>query len=382
LNSIYIALLFIVICYILLISILAIFWKKNPIFQFNSTPSNSFISLIVPVRNEANSIGDLLEYLNYQSFKYFEVLVIDDNSTDNTSEIVIQMQSKVNYALRLIALPQELIGKAPKKAAITLGVQHAKGELIVTTDGDCKHPTDWLRDIHSFYKQTNAQLIAAPVQMVQESGTDGQFALQNIQEVEFALLTGVGAATMMAGFPTMCSGANLAYTKEAFLKVNGYQGFDHIASGDDEFLMHKIYHVFPKGVKYLKSQGAIVKTIPLQNLKSFFQQRKRWAGKWRAYKHLPSILLAILGSMAHVSLIALLFGSIFLYFDWKIALFLWLMKSLVEIWLCLEVMFFLNKSFKKFQWICMMAFFNSLYVMLIAIVSNFSGYTWKGRKMN
>ncbi|GAB4329700.1 MAG: hypothetical protein OHK0038_03850 [Flammeovirgaceae bacterium] len=275
-------------------------------------------------------------------------------------------------------MPIELVGKSPKKAAITLGVNNAKGELIVTTDGDCKHPSNWLRDIHAFYQATKAQFIAAPVQMTQEGGG----AWQKIQEVEFALLTGIGASSMIAGFPNMCSGANLAFTKEAFLKVNGYQGFDHIASGDDEFLMHKIYKAFPNKVKYLKSQNSIVSTIPQQSLKSFFQQRKRWAGKWKAYTHLPSIFLGVFVSIAHFSIFLLIFSSILLGFDWRIALGLWLIKALSEIWLCTEVMFFLNKSLKKFPWICIMSLFNSLYVIVMAIVSNFSGYTWKGRKMN
>ncbi len=77
----------------------------------------------------------------------------------------------------------------------------------------------------------------------------------------------------------MCNGANLAYEKQAFEEVGGFTGIDMIASGDDMLLMYKIYHAYPGSVHYLKSPDAIVRTLPVDTVKGFMNQRIRWSSK-------------------------------------------------------------------------------------------------------
>ncbi len=89
-----------------------------------------------------------------------------------------------------------------------------------------------------------------------------------------------------------CNGANLAYEK-AFFEVNGYDGVRHIASGDDEFLMHKIAARHPGSVHFLRHRNAIIRTAPHRNWPSFYRQRKRWASKWKHYQSKTPLLLAV-----------------------------------------------------------------------------------------
>ncbi|MDW8287136.1 MAG: glycosyltransferase, partial [Flammeovirgaceae bacterium] len=366
----------IVAIYLLLLGVLYAIWKTHPIFQ--PTPSNAktLISVVVPVRNEATTIALLLERLAVQSFRTFEVVIIDDHSNDQTVAIVENLRRTLSYRIELLSLPDERVGCAPKKAAITLGVQHANGELIVTTDGDCLPEAEWLQTIHDFYQQTGAQLISAPVHMSPQTKWIGE----QLQEIEFALLVGIGGATMLAGFPTMCSGANLTFTKTAFLAVNGYKGFDHLASGDDEFLMHKIYRMFPEKVRYLKSPKALVRTLPQPTFKTFLQQRKRWAGKWRAYKHLPSIFLGVGGVVAHVALLLLaLIGYLTTNLHWWGILVA--IKVVIEFLFTSEMMSFLKAKKKRPFLVLLMAILSPFYVLLIAFLANLNSYVWKGRKM-
>ncbi len=91
--------------------------------------------------------------------------------------------------------------------------------------------------------------------------------------------------------PLLSNGANLAYSKVAFLDVNGFSGNDHIASGDDIFLLEKMKKAFPKQVQFLKSKEAIVSTKPQKNWKDVINQRIRWASKTSKQKNTNSSLI-------------------------------------------------------------------------------------------
>src|SRR5690606_15452205 len=97
--------------------------------------------------------------------------------------------------------------------------------------------------------------------------------------------------------------ANLAYEKNAFIEVGGYEGVKHIASGDDEFLMHKIAAHYPDGVYFLKNQNAVVSTGAHQDWSAFFRQRKRWASKWKHYQSKTPLVLAIYVFSCNLSMI-------------------------------------------------------------------------------
>ena len=102
-------------------------------------PESFKLSVIIPVRNEAANIGVLLDDLRKQSLarKHVEVIIVDDSSTDSTAEIVIQFKAFNNLDLKLISLADVPVS-SPKKRAITEALKTASGQLIVTTDGDCR----------------------------------------------------------------------------------------------------------------------------------------------------------------------------------------------------------------------------------------------------
>lgn len=355
--------------------ILTFFWiriKKLP----SGIHSTDFLSVIVPVRNEEENIGALLNDLENQSFptSQFEVLIMDDSSADQTAVIVNEFANRSRCSIRLISLPNTPT-TSPKKRAIETAIAHAKGNLIVTTDGDCRTGTDWLRSIADCHAATGAKLISSPVTFT-SSGT----LTDHLQTVEFASLIGSGASAISAGYPSLCNGANLAYEKNAFMQVSGFDGVRHIASGDDEFLMHKIAARFPGSIRFLKNPLAVVYTKPHSTWTGFFRQRKRWASKWKHYQSRTPLVLALYIFMCNFSLLIgaalTISGSINLY----TFLLLVAVKCIPE-WLFLGIILKFLQRPKSILYIPVTQLVYPLYVCFFGLVAQKPEYEWKGRKL-
>lgn len=356
--------------------LLLAWWKRIPSRYPCAGKQSGFLTVIIPVRNEEQNILNLLKDLNGQTFpsSRFEVLVMDDGSSDNTAGIVKEFGKKSAMSLRLITLP-DTPTKAPKKRAIETAMKLAKGNLIVTTDGDCRAKPGWLEAIADCHAATGARLISGPVTFNREKSlTD------HLQTVEFSSLIGSGASAISAGFPSLCNGANLAYEKEAFFEVNGYEGVRHIASGDDEFLMHKISAKFPKKVIFLKNADAVIATQAHQDWSLFFRQRKRWASKWKHYQSKTPLVLALYIFSCNLSILMagiLWLSGNFSNSDFLILLFV---KCFPE-WLFLgTILHFLKKSVSIF-FIPLTQIFYPFYVCFFGLVAQKPEYEWKGRKL-
>jgi poly-beta-1,6-N-acetyl-D-glucosamine synthase len=332
------------------------------------------ISVIIPARNEEEYIGTLLSALQHQFYSaaLFEVIVIDDHSTDKTASIVQQY-----HFAKLIQLKEEDINSYKKKA-IETGIAAATGELIVTTDADCIPPTDWLQTIASFYKKTNAAFIAAPVVI-----DCGLSAVQIFQSLDFMVLQGITGASVYKKIHSMCNGANLAYEKKVFYEVGGFEGIDNIASGDDMLLMHKIWKKYPDRVHYLKSKDAIVSTQPVNSWAAFFNQRIRWASKADKYDDKRIFAVLLLVYLFNVSLLILPIAAIFIHSSFSITYY-WLLllgaKTIVELLFLYPVAEFFNKT--KLLWLFpLFQPLHILYTVIAGFLGKFGSYSWKGRKV-
>ncbi len=383
--------------YFLMTTGLVIVWSKNRKIEFidkNSKADTLTISVIIPVRNEANNILFLLQDLEKQTLtkEKFEVIVADDDSTDDTVAIIRNFQQTTKLNLVVNQLPPKTNNTSPKKRAIDSSIKLAKGELITTTDGDCRVSERWLETTANFQAQTGAYLISSAVTFHSATFSSAQKTLlkpysilqsiiNDTQIIEFSSLVGSGACAMLVQKPNMCNGANLTYLKSVFYEVQGFKGNEDLASGDDEFLMHKIAKKYPDKVHFLKSQDTIVETEAHTSWRSFYNQRKRWASKWRHYNNWQTTALAVFIFLANL-LMPVAFGSwvadfictevflmcIFLKFSAEF-IFLSLMAS------------FLRK--KNLIWsVPFVQLIYPLYVVFFGLVAQKKGeYVWKGRKL-
>ena len=356
---------------------------RDQILDFNPAVK---ISLIIAARNEEQFIGRCLNSIVTQSYPkhLFEVLVVDDHSTDKTAAII---KTYANKNVKLISL-KDLVSddlNSYKKKAIEVAITQSTGELIVTTDADCFVPENWLLTIAAFYQQHQPVFIAAPVSI----DCSNKF-IEFFQGLDFMTLQGITGASVHKKIHSMCNGANLAYTKKAFEEVGGFAGIDNIASGDDMLLMHKIYKQWPQKVMFLKSKDAIVYTAPVNSIKEFFNQRIRWASKADKYDDKRIFVVLLLVYLINVVLLFLPILTIFnpeklsiINYQFSI-INLWLLLLLIKTTVELIFLYPVAKFFGKQSMLLMfplMQPFHIIYTVIAGWLGKFGSYSWKERKV-
>ena len=339
------------------------------------------ISVIIAARNEENNISECLESIAVQDYPMdlYEVLLIDDFSTDGTHQKVQKIAERYTHIHyhSLSDFKQEHEIVAHKKTAIEYGISLAQNDLIVCTDADCVAPHTWLSMIADFYQTQQPQFIAAPVLYHREKNIFEKF-----QSLDVCATMGITAASIRSKVSYMSNGANLAYPKAIFEELQGFEGLKEKASGDDIMFIYKVAKQYPDGVRFLLSNDAAIKTYANRTLKKFSQQRLRWATKNADLqdRSIPWILASVLAFNC-----LLLFGSIYSIFMAHNILgliaFVWLAKMVVDfVFLYTTSEFFFKKQLLRYYFV--FEVFHLLYIVIIGITANLvKNYTWKDRKL-
>ena len=358
-------------------------WKKIPDYVPDSNTNNSLatkVSVIIPVRNEEKNIKYLLDCIFNQSYpkNLFQVIVVNDHSTDNTWNIISTIYyNEMNLrCLNLADYSKNIISNSYKKSAIEIAIGESSGDLIVTTDADCEPQPDWLLTIAAFHQSSNAKFIAAPVKI-----NSTRSFLSVFQTLDFITLQGITGASVFKNMHSMCNGANLAYEKKAFKEVQGFRDIEDIPSGDDMLLMYKIYKKYPDKVFFLKNKNAVVSTLPETSWVGFFNRRIRWASKADKYDD-----KRIFWTLLLVYVFNLLF-AVLLIVSFRNKTYLILLLILLLLKLAIEYPFvksaarFFNQQ-KLMAHFALMQPFHIIYIIVIGLFGKLGGYRWKGRKIN
>ena len=364
--------------YISLIIYFTIGWFKVKLFN---SPKNSFktkISILIPFRNEEDNILNCLECIIKQNFPshLMEIIPIDDNSSDISLEKVIKFkESNPDSNINIIELKNLYQDKGSKKLAIREGITHSTGELIITTDADCKMDNNWLKNIVSYYEKFKPCMIVAPVSFVKVKSVFG-----SIQHLEFLSLQSIGAAAVGIKHPVLANGANLAYKKDSFFSVDGFKNDEDIASGDDVFLLHQFQKKFPGTIHFIKSYEALVFSQPQKNLNDFVNQRKRWAAKSKSYQDSFAKYIAISVFLFSLSLLSALIFTVYNPILLICSGIFFAAKFVVDF----PLLYLITKFIKRKRLLLFFPFielFYPIYVVFIAILGNFGSFEWKGRRI-
>ncbi|MDI6033093.1 glycosyltransferase [Flavobacterium sp. LB2P84] len=342
------------------------FTKVNAIDYIGLTPKTKF-SIIVPFRNEAENLPILLESLSKLNYpmELFEVILVDDFSEEAFKIPSLKFKVSVINNVR--------VTNSPKKDAIVTAMQIVNTDWIITTDADCTVNTNWLLTLDNYIQLRDVAMIAGAV-----TYNCGNSFLHHFQQLDLASLQGatIGSFGIHKGF--MCNGANFAYTKSFFQELNGFNGNDAITSGDDVFLLQKAIAKSPEKVHYLKSQNNIVITKPLDDWKSLFYQRVRWASKTSSYQSTFGKglgLLVFAGNLCWVLGVGCWMLDVI---PFQNIVLLFLLKFLVDTILINKANHFLNNS--KTQYLILSSLFYPFFSVSVALYSLLGKYEWKGRK--
>lgn len=343
-----------------------------------STPNDfspaRFLSVIIPARNESKDIVACLSSIHENNFPLdsYEIILIDDHSEDDTSALATSLSIP-----NLTILKQEK-GRQGKKQALKLGIQESKGELILTTDADCVYDKEWLGTMVSFYENHQAKLITGPIAFSEPAGI-----FQKFQALDLNGLMVITAAGIQTEKQFMANGANMLYSKSIFEEVNGFRGNEHLASGDDMFLVHKVSELYPEDVHFVKAKASGVSTSAEASLLSFLDQRKRWATKTTHYT--DRRLLLVLTSVFLLCLTIVLNIFVFSFFN-PLFLFIGLFQLFIK--MILDYLFLSNITNYFGTRSLMKSFFPAnlmhlIYICYSGVTGLFGGkYEWKGREVS
>ena len=360
--------------FLLLLALIAGWQKVIKKERSSSIGKHHTITVIIPFRNEMENLAALANDLILQNYpaQQFSVLFVNDHSDDQSVQLLNQqIGERINF--KIVSLPDELQGK---KKAIDFGINLSDAEIIVTTDADCRVSSTWLTIINNYFQQDHTKFVFGGVAI----RADSSF-FSKLQSLEFASLIGSGAATLALHMPTMCNGANLAYRRAAYQTVRGFEGNFQIPSGDDEFLMRKIESQFPGSVRFINEQDSVVSTKSQRRVHDFFQQRIRWAGKWKYNASWSSRLLALMVLLFQITWLSVLCLVFFGEIRGDVAGVVITGKVIPELIFLYRVVIFMRQKFNPVYFV-VLQFVYPVYVILIGFLSQVRSYSWKGRSLS
>ena len=366
---------------VFLLNLMALGWirigmMRLPYFKGSGADSKTRFTVIVPFRNEAVNIPRLLRSIAALEYpiELYEVILVNDASEDASIAVVHENLHDIKCDLKIIQ--NNRTSASPKKDAITTAIAEGKYEWILTTDADCELPRKWLQLYDHYIQKNQPKMVCAPVVYPTSKNLLKNFQFLDGLSLQLATMGGLGWNS-----PLLCNGANLGYSKETFNAVDGYAGNDHIASGDDIFLLEKIGELYPKSIKFIKNRGATVITKPENTCGAMLSQRVRWASKTSKQKGWGPKILGISVFLVNLVFLACIMGVIIntKYYGWYVGFLL--LKIIVDLLVLIPVASFF-KSPISLPGYLINALIYPFITVWVVFASFFGNYHWKGRKFN
>lgn len=319
------------------------------------------ISVVIAARNEEEKIKKCLDSLKTQNFDgEFEVIVINDASSDNTLKILEQ------YSFAKLNVHNLETGKG-KKTALNLGISKAKFERIALTDADCVLPPNWLAELSNHEKE----ILIGPVRL-----TGPNDFLSSFQKLDFLSMQGITFGFNFFTKSILNNGANFSFNRTDFKKVNGLDNYN-TPSGDDVFLLDKFRKENLK-INALLNKESIVETKVETSFIDFTHQRVRWASKSKFYTNPWGIFLGFFTLLIAIVQLFIYSQILFVGKYWSVYIILLASKWMIDFILLFLVADFYNQK-KGLRYFLPIQLLHPLYIVGIGFASFFMKYEWKGR---
>jgi glycosyltransferase involved in cell wall biosynthesis len=268
-----------------LVYYLVFFLRLNFIKPFSGVPE--FLppaSVVICAKNEAENLKRYLKIVLIQQYPQFEVIVVNDQSTDNTIDVLVEYYKR-NKNLKIVNIaPGEQKKYAGKKYALMKGIETATFDTIVLTDADCRPATTvWLA------KMAGAYLHETKVVLGYSPFAKAPGFLNKLIRYENVMAAMQYLGFAKAGLPYMGVGRNLSYKKEVFKNFKGFDKNKNILTGDDDLLINQVANA--KNTELCIDKDTFLYTQPEKTFGAWIQQKKRHLRSGFKYKFIHQALL-------------------------------------------------------------------------------------------
>jgi biofilm PGA synthesis N-glycosyltransferase PgaC len=243
------------------------------------------ISVIICARNEGANLDKFLPSILTQDYPDYEVIVVNDCSSDNTDEVIGKYIRQYSH-LRTTTINEDKKFSHGKKLAVTIGIKASKNELLVFTDADCKAESNlWLSKIQENFTDEKSIVLGY-------GGYFPKFSLLN-NYIRYDTLTVAiqYLSYKLAGLPYMGVGRNLAYRKSLFFAKKGFASHYNLLSGDDDLFVNENATKTNTAIEI--SPGSHTRSVPIESFNQWAKQKKRHLTTGRYYKGVHKMLLGL-----------------------------------------------------------------------------------------
>lgn len=338
------------------------------------------VSVIVAARNEEHNIGTILNDLVVQTYPKtkYEVIIIDDGSNDHTYEIGRSFSEKYPFVKIIQATPDPAKTLVAKKNAIHQGIMASQGEIILTSDADCRVKPQWIETMVSYFTP-DVGMVVGFSQLGAKN--DNRSLFEKLQAVDFLALLAGAQGSINLNFPLAATGQNLGYRKEAYLQVDGFKDIGHRVSGDDVLLLQLIHKRTDWKIRFAPSEESFNFSLPEKNFQGLINQRKRWASNGSYQLKLNKIFFIIVVNTFLLSLLILLSVPIIFL---KISFFSTFLccisyKLLIEFIILVKGTSIFNRT-DLLKYFPLWAIIQIPYIVFVGSLGNISKFVWKGRR--
>ncbi len=348
---------------IFILSVQILFWLltyqlKKDFSQLKSIIPKKLVpfSVIISARNEARNLIEYLPSILEQDYPTYEIIIIDDNSTDDTCEILNHFKSQYAH-LHIIKIEHKK--SDGKKEGLQQGIMNAKYEWLVFTDADCYPKSDqWLRKMASKCDE-KTEIILGYSPYRKENGLLNDF----IRYETFMTAVIYGTFTQI-GMPYMGVGRNMAYKKSKFLTTVNKEKFEKTASGDDDLAVNAMATSHNTVLQF--EEKARVISLSKTTFSDFIKQKTRHLSPSTQYKAKHQWLLGLL-AMSQATFYPVIIFLCFLNFNLAVFIFFVRMMTMVPLQISLmnkmeakdlrnkvillDLLFFLYYWYISFKWL-------------------------------
>ena len=290
------------------------------------TEKNISVSVIICAKNEAENLKQFLPHILEQEYPDFEVVLVNDDSSDNTLKVMEQFKAKYpNIKIVDVKTIEAFWGN--KKYALTLGIKAASNRFLLFTDADCKPVSKlWIQEISRHFSNEKGIVIGyGAYKPIKNSFLNALIRFETLlTAIQYFSYTKLGE-------PYMAVGRNLAYKKELFFEARGFMNHMNVRSGDDDLFVNQI--ATSKNATICISQNSFTESLPKTTFKSWIRQKRRHISTAIHYKRKHKLML----SLFYVSqLLFWVLGIVLLslVFHWKIVLSLFIFRLCIQ-YLCI-----------------------------------------------